>query len=251
MKSAGKLCDLCQEEAFVYCLADAAFLCWQCDDKVHQANFLVARHLRNILCTNCKSSFCQKPIWGPPSHLMFQTTHLCKPCSSHNTNLMASSTLSSSSSDCLSTNESSSTDFEPKRILVRSRSTKPSHSSSPSVSEVPNTNNKLEGVFAVWCKKLAVNRQSVVPTATSALQLCLERLAALPFRVSLAAAFWVGLRMSGDRSLASWQNLKRLEELSGVPAKLIVAVEPRVARVMRLRRRISQDLEEGWAECNV
>lgn len=57
--------------------------------------------------------------------------------------------------------------------------------------------------------------------------------------------------MSGDRSLASWQNLKRLEELSGVPAKLIVAVEPRVARVMRLRRRISQDLEEGWAECNV
>ncbi|WRX26444.1 B-box-type zinc finger - like 10 [Theobroma cacao] len=58
MKSAGKLCELCQEEAFVYCLADAAFLCWQCDDKVHQANFLVARHLH--------LSGCKRPTVPPP-----------------------------------------------------------------------------------------------------------------------------------------------------------------------------------------
>ena len=96
-----------------------------------------------------------------------------------------------------------------------------------------------------------MNQYSVVPTATSALHFCLERLAVLPFKLSLAAAFWIGLRMSGDMSFATWQNLRRLEELSGVPAKLIVGVEPRLARAMWLRRRIRQDLKEGWAECNV
>ncbi|XWS11606.1 hypothetical protein CRYUN_Cryun37aG0013500 [Craigia yunnanensis] len=169
---------------------------------------------------------------------------------------MPCSTLSfsslSSSSDCLSTNESSSADFKPKRILVksRSRSTKPIHySSTTSVFEVSNT-NRLEGIFATWYKKLGMNRHSVVPTATSALRFCLERLTVLPFKLSLAAAFWIGLRMSGDMSVASWQNLRRLEELSGVSAKLIVGVEPRLACAMRLRRRIRHDLEEGWAECH-
>ncbi|XVF23208.1 hypothetical protein REPUB_Repub13aG0017200 [Reevesia pubescens] len=252
----GKLCELCKEEAFVYCLADAAFLCRKCDNKVHQANFLVARHLRHILCTRCKSfshSLC--PIRASPSQSQYSHDHLCKACCLDKTNhplpMPCSSTLSfSSSDDCLSTNESSSTDFKPKRTLVksRSRSTKPIHSSSST--EVSNT-NKLEGIFAIWCKKLGLNRNSVVPTAMSALRFCSERLAMLPFRLSLAATFWLGLRMSGDRSVATWKNLRMLEELSGVPTKLIVAVEPRLTRVMRLRRRITQDLEEGWAECNV
>ncbi|XVE89266.1 hypothetical protein DITRI_Ditri19aG0189300 [Diplodiscus trichospermus] len=123
-------------------------------------------------------------------------------------------------------------------------------SSATSVSELSNT-NMLEGIFSIWCKKLGLNRNSVVPAAISALRFCLEQLAVLPFRQSLATAFWIGLGMSGDMSVSTWQNLRRLEELSGIPAKLIVAVERRVARAMRLRKRIKQDLEEGWAECNV
>ncbi|XWS20645.1 hypothetical protein CRYUN_Cryun31cG0120700 [Craigia yunnanensis] len=253
----GKLCELCKEQAFVYCSADAAFLCRSCDYKVHQANFLVARHLRHLVCTKCKS-FCQlEPIWGLPSQSQYSDHHLCKACSLEKTNHPMPSTLSfssrsSSSSDCLSSNESSSTDLKTKRIFVksRSRSTKSIHSPSTSLSVVSNT-NRLESIFAIWCKKLGLNRRSFVPRATSALQFCLERLAVLPFRLSLAAAFWIGLRMSGDMSVATWQNLRRLEELSGMPAKLIVAVEPRLARAMRLRRRIRQDFEEGWAECNV
>ncbi|XP_022720986.1 B-box zinc finger protein 32-like [Durio zibethinus] len=237
----GKLCELCKEEAFVYCWADAAFLCWNCDYKVHHANFLVARHLRHILCTKCKS-FCQ-----------LQSQSQCKASSFEEKNHpMPSSTLSFSSSDSLSTNESSATDFKPKRVFVKSgsRSTKSVHSSSTLHSGVSKI-DRFEGTFAIWCKKLALNRHSVASTATSALRFCLERLAVRPIRLSLAAAFWIGLRMSGDMSVATWQNLRRLEELSGVPAKLIVAMEPRLARAMRLRRRIRQDLEEGWAECNL
>lgn len=90
-----------------------------------------------------------------------------------------------------------------------------------------------------------------MPRATSALRFCLHRLAVLPLRLSLAAAFWIGLRMTRDMSVATWQNLRRLEDVSGEPAKLIVGVEARVARGMRLRRRMREDLEEGWAECNV
>ncbi|XP_022723694.1 B-box zinc finger protein 32 [Durio zibethinus] len=246
----GKLCELCEEEAKVYCSADAAFLCRNCDNKVHQANFLVARHIRHVLCRKCKSFCGLEPIRASPSES--QSHHLCKTCSvEENNHPMPSSTLSSSSSDCLSTNESSSTDFKTKRILVRSRSTTPIQSSSTaSVPELSNT-KRLESVFVIWCKKLGLNQHSVVPTATSALRFCLERLAILPFRLSLAAAFWIGLRMSGDMSVATWQNLRRLEELSGVPAKLIVSMEPKLARAMRLRRRIRRDLKEGWAECNV
>lgn len=221
MKITGSLCEICKEKAFVYCWADSAFLCWNCDYKVHQANFLVARHLRHVLCTVC-NSFCQSQ---------------CSTLSSS----------SSSSSDCVSTtNESSSSDFNPKRVFVKSKTKSRS-------TQVSDSNTFEEGIFAVWCKELGVNRHCVVPTATSALRFCLERLAVLPFRLSLPAAFWIGLRMSGA---ATRQNLRRLEELCGVAAKLIVAMEPRVARAMRLRRRgitqeQKQDLEEGWAECNV
>ncbi|KAE8723429.1 hypothetical protein F3Y22_tig00012385pilonHSYRG00009 [Hibiscus syriacus] len=217
----GSLCELCKEEASVYCSADSAFLCWNCDFKVHSANFLVARHVRRLLCKKCEDfCSCEKP--NDPM-----------PCS----------TPSFSSADCLSTSESSSNDSKPKRACVKSRSY-------GSQSEV-SYRNDMEGVLTVWCKKLGLKQHSVVSTAASALGFCLERLKGLPFKLSLAAAFWLGLRTTRDTSVASWRNLRRVEELSGVPAKVIVAVEPRLARAMRLRKRIKPDLEEGWAECNV
>ncbi|KAK1389013.1 B-box domain protein 30 [Heracleum sosnowskyi] len=46
-------CELCDSEASIYCQADDAFLCAQCDARVHAANFLAQRHIRCFLCANC------------------------------------------------------------------------------------------------------------------------------------------------------------------------------------------------------
>ncbi|ESQ54544.1 hypothetical protein EUTSA_v10026046mg [Eutrema salsugineum] len=51
----GKKCDLCDGVARMYCESDQASLCWDCDGKVHGANFLVAKHTRCLLCSACQS----------------------------------------------------------------------------------------------------------------------------------------------------------------------------------------------------
>lgn len=51
----GKKCDLCSGTAKMYCESDQASLCWDCDAKVHGANFLVAKHTRCLLCSACQS----------------------------------------------------------------------------------------------------------------------------------------------------------------------------------------------------
>lgn len=51
-------CALCNAEPHVHCESDEAFLCYSCDARVHQANFLVTRHVRTILCCKCKT-----PTW--------------------------------------------------------------------------------------------------------------------------------------------------------------------------------------------
>ena len=51
----GKKCDLCEGVARMYCESDQASLCWNCDAKVHGANFLVAKHTRCLLCSACQS----------------------------------------------------------------------------------------------------------------------------------------------------------------------------------------------------
>ncbi|KAL0319532.1 UNVERIFIED_CONTAM: hypothetical protein Sangu_2109400 [Sesamum angustifolium] len=69
----------------------------------------------------------------------------------------------------------------------------------------------------------------------------------LPLRVWVAASMWLGLRVSGEKS---WEVLKRVEEISGVPAKMIGAAEARLERGLRGRQRRGVEvLEEGWAEC--
>ncbi|GMN61241.1 hypothetical protein TIFTF001_030332 [Ficus carica] len=50
-----KYCELCKGLARTYCESDQASLCWNCDVKVHGANFLVARHSRTVLCHACQS----------------------------------------------------------------------------------------------------------------------------------------------------------------------------------------------------
>lgn len=50
-----KSCDACQmATALVYCKADAAYLCVQCDGNVHGANKLASRHERVWMCEVCE-----------------------------------------------------------------------------------------------------------------------------------------------------------------------------------------------------
>ncbi|KAK6946791.1 B-box-type zinc finger [Dillenia turbinata] len=49
-----KGCELCSNPARMYCESDQASLCWSCDEKVHGANFLVAKHMRCLLCHACQ-----------------------------------------------------------------------------------------------------------------------------------------------------------------------------------------------------
>ncbi|KAJ4718781.1 Zinc finger, B-box [Melia azedarach] len=273
MKTKARGCELCGQEAFLHCAADSAFLCFDCDARVHQANFLVARHLRQTLCCQCKC-LTGKFVSGERSPLLSQP--ICPSCS--NENLVGAATIASSatSSDCISSTESSAATAIKKTI--RSKRTieqrKRVNTSSSSVSDISGeisstpprltgdiisknkkrdkmADSKAEGIFVIWCKRMGLSGNSVISLARQALDLCLKRSTVLPFRVSLAASFWLGLRMCGDRSLGTWQNLRKLETVSGVPAKLIVAVETKLARAMTLRRTSRQDLEEGSAEWNV
>ncbi|KAK3032626.1 hypothetical protein RJ639_036586 [Escallonia herrerae] len=50
-----KRCELCNSIARMYCESDQASLCWDCDARIHSANFLVAKHLRTLLCHSCQS----------------------------------------------------------------------------------------------------------------------------------------------------------------------------------------------------
>lgn len=50
-----KNCELCKLPARTFCESDQASLCWDCDSKVHAANFLVERHMRTLLCHACQS----------------------------------------------------------------------------------------------------------------------------------------------------------------------------------------------------
>uniref|UniRef100_A0A7N0RIL3 B box-type domain-containing protein n=1 Tax=Kalanchoe fedtschenkoi TaxID=63787 RepID=A0A7N0RIL3_KALFE len=50
-----KKCELCKLPASLYCESDQASLCTACDLKVHEANFLVARHSRTLLCKTCQA----------------------------------------------------------------------------------------------------------------------------------------------------------------------------------------------------
>ncbi|XP_073040707.1 zinc finger protein CONSTANS-LIKE 13 [Primulina eburnea] len=52
-----RLCDFCNEStALLYCRADSAKLCLNCDREVHSTNQLFAKHSRCLLCDSCDSS---------------------------------------------------------------------------------------------------------------------------------------------------------------------------------------------------
>lgn len=71
-----KECELCGKLARMYCESDQASLCWDCDEKVHGANFLVAKHLRSLLC-----NICQSPTpWQASGRTLTPTVSVCQSC---------------------------------------------------------------------------------------------------------------------------------------------------------------------------
>lgn len=71
-----KKCELCKVPARTYCESDQASLCWDCDAKVHGANFLVARHYRTLLCHVCQS---QTP-WKASGAKLGAAISVCESC---------------------------------------------------------------------------------------------------------------------------------------------------------------------------
>lgn len=71
-----KKCELCGHQARMFCESDQANLCWDCDEKVHCANFLVAKHSRSLLC-----HVCQSPTpWAASGRKLTPTVSVCEGC---------------------------------------------------------------------------------------------------------------------------------------------------------------------------
>lgn len=71
-----KECELCNSVAKIYCESDQAMLCLECDSRVHGANFLVAKHLRTLLC-----HLCQSPTpWNGSGSKLGPTVSVCNHC---------------------------------------------------------------------------------------------------------------------------------------------------------------------------
>ncbi|XP_052202543.1 B-box zinc finger protein 32-like [Diospyros lotus] len=71
-----KKCELCNSVARMHCDADQAILCWDCDSKVHAANFLVAKHSRTLLCHACQSP----TPWTGSGPKLAPTVSVCQAC---------------------------------------------------------------------------------------------------------------------------------------------------------------------------
>lgn len=75
-----KKCELCDSVAKMYCESDQASLCWDCDSRVHTANFLVAKHSRTLLCHVCQSL----TPWTASGPSLGPTVSLCQGCAAIN-----------------------------------------------------------------------------------------------------------------------------------------------------------------------
>ncbi|XP_017696909.1 B-box zinc finger protein 32-like [Phoenix dactylifera] len=238
-----RLCELCEGEAAVYCEPDSAFLCWTCDAAVHGANFLVARHVRRIACAQCWSLDAGRLISGAGSPPIRSICRSCDP------DLVSSpSSSSSTSSSCLSSAESSVAPAREEEKKFRRRRPSGRRRRRRMREEV---DERAERILASWSRRMGLTEgQRCVGEAAHVLGACPGVAAALPFRVALAAALWFAAKLSevaeGTGGAALEAVLRRLEACSGVPAKLIVLAEARLARAAG-RIRVA---EEGWAECS-
>ncbi|KAL8458858.1 hypothetical protein ACS0TY_036384 [Phlomoides rotata] len=231
---ARRLCELCPSAAAVFCPSDAAFLCWSCDAKIHEVNFLVARHIRQSICSTC-NEFTGQGLSGVGFRPSAATCSTCPPISAA---VDDNDALSSDSSVCISSTTT----------LAKENSDADSSSTiSSGKRRRPVDYFKAEGIFVNWCGKLGMEVDLAVQTAC---KVCVGGRTVLPFRVCLAASMWLGLKLSLEKSELTCKVLKRLEAISGVPARLILAAAWKLERALSKEHhhRRTLDLEEGSAE---
>ncbi|XP_074585241.1 B-box zinc finger protein 32 [Curcuma longa] len=213
-------CELCSGEAAVYCEADEAFLCWACDASVHGANFLVARHLRRVACASCDAL-------GPACCVSGRVRRICSSC-------FPDQDHSDASSSCLSTSESAAAGPPPRRVATAAK----------------RPLGEAEAILLGWSRRMGLRGgRRCAEVAARVVAACGRTAAAQPLRVVLAAALWSSIKRfeieaAYVESRGGAAALRRLEACSGVPARLILAAESRIARRVRVA-----DAEEGWAEC--
>ncbi|KAK4764765.1 hypothetical protein SAY86_025855 [Trapa natans] len=281
-----RVCDLCGGDASLYCDSDSAFLCFRCDADVHGANFLVARHIRYSVCSSCRS-LGENHLSGAR---IAPLPAFCRSCSGESPCPGEEDSDSlTSESDCISSTGSASVSVKakirrerrgckgealerfssasslteisgkdsarlPSREVISpspsaDRGKKRSTRSSPAVTSL---DARAEAILGIWRQSMGLT-SSVVDWAARALGSYDGETTALllPRRILLAASFWLGVRMCGGTRNATWQQqIRRLEELSGVPAKLIVAAAAKIARAAAVRRAARRGHEEGCGECS-
>ncbi|GLJ15783.1 hypothetical protein SUGI_0260010 [Cryptomeria japonica] len=189
-------CELCSKESALRCEADCANLCWECDAQVHSANFLVARHLRIVLCCRCHGQT-RKAICGACPQAEFS---LCRACSE----------------------------------LGDSKQ---------------NADMKVLSVLKRWYRALNLSSSSTVSLAMYFVEkgrLKLGNLFRQKMRVYLAAALWSAATVCENEG--SLPCLKRVEECTGIPVKLIVLAESRLCS--SLDWKIPDQGKEDSAECS-
>ncbi|RWW55795.1 hypothetical protein BHE74_00037527 [Ensete ventricosum] len=227
-------CELCGGEAAIFCQPDAAFLCWACDASVHGANFLVARHVRWVACGGCYSLDSARRVSGPAPWLVRSLCGSCDP--DHSPSPPSHPASSSYSSSCLSTSESTAAPSAEKPVATRRATVKRRRGV---------VDERVEGFLVSWSRRMGLrSRRPCVEAAAHVVAAC-EVTAALPLRVSLAAALWLAIKLCEDEASSARGQaaaLRRLEVCSSVPARLILAAESRIAGRVRVAK-------EGWAEC--
>ncbi|XP_024522753.1 B-box zinc finger protein 32-like [Selaginella moellendorffii] len=245
-------CELCQVRAAVYCCADEAYLCWKCDSKVHGANFIVARHLRSILCGRCHSPTAVLAESSPPG-----------PCSSLCPTCACPASLGDISEDSIHSQHSSTMDHDlaaeeevssaaPKRARsseLRTRSRSPSPDSVIPVSRkrknaaidaavIPTqqlvTLGRLECVLRNWEGALGLepsdHRVSLAMQLLRriAVSIKVNRLPKLDARAALAVCLWISLKLERDRLSRSIPRVDLFGRCTGIAADVLLTVEARL-----------------------
>ncbi|KAM7253725.1 hypothetical protein ACFE04_031407 [Oxalis oulophora] len=213
--NSSKACELCNNAASLYCEADNAFLCKSCDAKVHQANFLVARHIRHVITKS-------KAFYDFDLNLL--------PLSSAN---------SSSNTSNISTEEESLSSFKNKRKPNRI------HAEGILVNwcRAMGINGNVKPVL------LSSANEALGLCLTNLTTLPFRVILTASFWFGLRCCS--NSSGTGGRSLLTCQNLKRLECVSKVPCKLILSVEMKLFnKTVNVRKEEESpfDLAEGWAE---
>ncbi|KAI3773248.1 hypothetical protein L1987_47773 [Smallanthus sonchifolius] len=169
-------------------------MAWVCDLCHHQQPSLYCSSDSAFLCFDCDSQV-HTANFLVARHIRLP---ICKPCDDDD---VLSSSSSSSSTVCKTTSASSS-DWKTKDVLLS------------------------------WSSRLGGN-SSVIEAARQAFQVWWANRSGWPYRVGLAASLWLGLLRFTKEGDSKKRILKRLKEISGVPAKWIVVQQSKLAKMMK------------------